>query len=164
MKLSFEWDEEKAKANLQKHRAGFNEATTFSPIPFQLSFMTLTIQRLNSGILTSVVLTRDVYSWSSIPNVVRPFVLSVAERLPHQSRNVMRKAMARIRQKENNDMRTEYDFRGGVRGKHYRAMQAGYTITVHKWMGQRWLRRSSQKKELFCSSQIFEHISQTRNQ
>ncbi len=30
------------------------------------------------------------------------------------------------------DMRAEYDFRGGVRGKPYRAMQAGYTITIHK--------------------------------
>jgi len=29
-------------------------------------------------------------------------------------------------------MRAEYDFAGGVRGKHYRAMQAGYTVTVHK--------------------------------
>lgn len=35
-------------------------------------------------------------------------------------------------QVEDNDMRAEYDFTGGVRGKHYRAMQAGYTITVHK--------------------------------
>jgi len=29
-------------------------------------------------------------------------------------------------------MRAEYDFTGGVRGKHYRAMQSGYTITIHK--------------------------------
>ena len=28
-------------------------------------------------------------------------------------------------------LRCEYDFSGGVRGKHYRAMQGGYTITVH---------------------------------
>jgi hypothetical protein len=28
-------------------------------------------------------------------------------------------------------MRSEYDFRDGVRGKHYRTMQAGYTITIH---------------------------------
>ena len=28
-------------------------------------------------------------------------------------------------------MRPEYDFRGGVRGKHSRAMAAGYTITEH---------------------------------
>ena len=33
---------------------------------------------------------------------------------------------------DNNGMRAEYDFTGGVRGKHYRAMQAGYTITIHK--------------------------------
>ena len=30
------------------------------------------------------------------------------------------------------DMRAEYDFSGGVRGKHYKAMEAGYTITIHK--------------------------------
>jgi hypothetical protein len=29
-------------------------------------------------------------------------------------------------------MLPEYDFTGGVRGKHYRAMQAGYTVTIHK--------------------------------
>jgi hypothetical protein len=28
-------------------------------------------------------------------------------------------------------MRAEYNFAGGVRGKHYHAMQNGYTITVH---------------------------------
>jgi len=28
-------------------------------------------------------------------------------------------------------MQLEYDFTGGTRGKHYRAMQAGYTITIH---------------------------------
>ena len=30
------------------------------------------------------------------------------------------------------DMRAEYDFVGGVRGKHVRAMQGGYTITVRQ--------------------------------
>ncbi|MCI0696971.1 hypothetical protein L0337_33820 [candidate division KSB1 bacterium] len=30
------------------------------------------------------------------------------------------------------DMRTEYDFSGGVRGKHYKARLNGYTITIHK--------------------------------
>jgi len=29
-------------------------------------------------------------------------------------------------------MLPEYDFTGGVRGKHYRALQAGYTVTIHK--------------------------------
>ena len=33
---------------------------------------------------------------------------------------------------KDDEMRREYDFTGGVRGKHYRAMQAGYTITIHR--------------------------------
>ena len=44
----------------------------------------------------------------------------------------MKKAVTKIVQVEDNDMRTEYDFTGGVRGKHYKTMQAGYTITIHK--------------------------------
>lgn len=44
----------------------------------------------------------------------------------------MKKAVTKMIQAEDKDMRAEYDFVGGVRGKHYKAMQAGYTITVHK--------------------------------
>ena len=49
----------------------------------------------------------------------------------------MKKAAIKVREVEDNDMRPEYDFRGGVRGKHYRAMQAGYRITVHQADGTR---------------------------
>ncbi len=44
----------------------------------------------------------------------------------------MKKATTKIVQAEDTDMRAEYDFRGGIRGKHYKAMQAGYTVTIHK--------------------------------
>ena len=44
----------------------------------------------------------------------------------------MKKPMTRVTQMKGNDMRMEYDFKRGVRGKHYKAMQAGYTITIHK--------------------------------
>ena len=44
----------------------------------------------------------------------------------------MKKPMARVKELENTDMRIEYDYRKGVRGKHSKAMQAGYTITIHK--------------------------------
>jgi hypothetical protein len=30
------------------------------------------------------------------------------------------------------DMRPEYDFTGGIRGKHYKALQEGYTIRIRK--------------------------------
>jgi len=44
----------------------------------------------------------------------------------------MKKGMAKTAQVEDDDMRAEYDFRGGVRGKHHKAMQAGYTVTIHE--------------------------------
>ncbi len=30
------------------------------------------------------------------------------------------------------DMRKEYDFSGGVRGKHYKAYREGHTVHIHK--------------------------------
>lgn len=36
---------------------------------------------------------------------------------------------------ENNDMRPEYDFTGGVRGKHHKALRQGYTVKVHQTDG-----------------------------
>lgn len=33
---------------------------------------------------------------------------------------------------KNSDMRKEYDFSGGVRGKHYKAYREGHTVRVHK--------------------------------
>lgn len=40
--------------------------------------------------------------------------------------------MKKATSKTSSDMRAEYDFTGGVRGKYYKAMQQGYTITIHK--------------------------------
>jgi hypothetical protein len=42
---------------------------------------------------------------------------------------------------KNNTMRREYDFSRGVRGKHYRALQGGYTITVRKSDGTTTVKR-----------------------
>ena len=33
---------------------------------------------------------------------------------------------------ENNEMKEEYDFSGGVRGKHHRGYREGHTVHVHK--------------------------------
>ena len=44
----------------------------------------------------------------------------------------MRKATSRMSRAKSDEMHAQYDFSGGVRGKHCRAMQAGYTITVRK--------------------------------
>jgi len=33
---------------------------------------------------------------------------------------------------DDSDMREEYDFSGGVRGKHYKAYREGHTVRIHK--------------------------------
>ncbi len=45
---------------------------------------------------------------------------------------MMKRVNRTTRRKQDNEMRPEYDFSGRVRGKYYQAMQAGYTITIHK--------------------------------
>jgi hypothetical protein len=44
----------------------------------------------------------------------------------------MKKSQSEVQSAEDLEMRPEYDFSGGVRGKHYRSMQSGYTVTVHR--------------------------------
>ena len=36
---------------------------------------------------------------------------------------------------QENDMRSEYDFTGGVRGKHSEAYRKGHSVTIHKTDG-----------------------------
>jgi len=48
----------------------------------------------------------------------------------------------------NSTMRKEYDFTGGVRGKHFKAMQAGYTITIHKTDGSKVIKEIKPSKEV----------------
>jgi hypothetical protein len=43
----------------------------------------------------------------------------------------MKKSPNKVVRLEETPMRAQYDFRRGVRGKHFKAMQAGYTITIH---------------------------------
>ena len=41
------------------------------------------------------------------------------------------------------EMRSEYDFSGGVRGKHYRAYQRGHRVIIHKKDGTTEERQSA---------------------
>ncbi len=43
----------------------------------------------------------------------------------------MKKETAKDNHRENDEMLPEYDFRGGVRGKHYKAYRRGHTLTIH---------------------------------
>ena len=48
--------------------------------------------------------------------MVQTYVLSVVVRQPHRSGHFMKEEVSKMVQMEDNDMRAEYDFRGGVRG------------------------------------------------
>jgi hypothetical protein len=57
----------------------------------------------------------------------------------------MKKVLAKS-VREDDSMRAEYEFKGGARGKHYHAMQAGYTITIHKADGTRVIKEVRPKE------------------
>ena len=57
MSLIFEWDEEKAKRNLQKHRIDFTEAKTIFNDPFLLTFLDRSIGISVQGRLLTVIHT-----------------------------------------------------------------------------------------------------------
>ena len=44
----------------------------------------------------------------------------------------MKKASIKTIKADKVDMRSEYDFTNGVRGKHYKAFRQGYTVKIHQ--------------------------------
>ena len=38
----------------------------------------------------------------------------------------------KLQNQENDEMLPEYDFRGGVRGRHFQAYRRGHMVTIHK--------------------------------
>ncbi len=44
----------------------------------------------------------------------------------------MKKGSPKNRNQDAIAMRSEYDFRGGVRGKHYRAYRRGHVVKIHR--------------------------------
>ena len=101
MALSFEWDEGKAESNLKAHGVSFREATTVFADPLS----------------TSVFPTFGVCSWYRTQSEATKSVLSVRDSQPVMSENNMKKQIKR-KARSSDEMRTEYDFSKGVRGKH----------------------------------------------
>jgi hypothetical protein len=47
----------------------------------------------------------------------------------------MKKTTSKARTLKDEDMRPEYDFKGAVRGRHYRSLSQGYTVEIKKSEG-----------------------------
>jgi hypothetical protein len=53
MELIFEWDENKANTNLQKHKVSFDEAKTIFNDPFLITFRMIFIRMKKKGLSVS---------------------------------------------------------------------------------------------------------------
>jgi hypothetical protein len=66
------------------------------------------------------------------PNASRKFGSSVAAKpLKRNAKYMKKEKTSKSQNKEADEMLPEYDFRGGVRGKHYKAYRRGHTVTIH---------------------------------
>lgn len=48
----------------------------------------------------------------------------------------MKKIISKYKNQEDSDILPEYNFKRGVRGKHYKAYRKGHTVRIHKADGQ----------------------------
>jgi len=129
MDLTFEWDEDKARQNEQKHGVSFAEATTVFGDPFAVTVF----DPDHSG---------DEDRWLDIgmSSKGRTLVVWYTERyetirIIGSRKATSKERVAYERQEpdfEVREMKTEYDFSGGTRGKHYRAYRSGHTVRVNK--------------------------------
>jgi len=60
------------------------------------------------------------------------------------------------------DMLPEYDFSGGVRGKHYKELQAGYTVTIHKTDGTTEVTYYGTKNAIVLAADVQEYFPDAR--
>jgi len=65
-------------------------------------------------------------------NVDPTSALLVAVKLINKNGEYMRKDSSKNNLSEIDEMLPEYDFRGGIRGKHYKAYREGHTVKIHK--------------------------------
>jgi len=129
MDLAFEWDEEKANRNEAKHGVTFEEAKTIFNDPFAMTIPDpnhsdeeerwLDIGLSAEGRLLAVCILSEAKEYeSSVPAEPRKRKRGHT----HMSEP----------DHDTDEMREEYDFSQGVRGKHYRAYRAGHVVRVRK--------------------------------
>ncbi len=56
------------------------------------------------------------------------------------------------------EMRAEYDFSNGVRGKHYKARRHGYTIKIHKADGSTLIKHVKAEKAVRLAPDVREYF------
>ena len=68
----------------------------------------------------------------------------------------------RIKAGNNDDIRAEYDFSAGVRGKHYKSRLNGYTIRIHKKDGSAEVREIERNGSVVLEPDVQEYFPDSR--
>jgi len=68
----------------------------------------------------------------------------------------------RIKASNNDDIRAEYDFSAGVRGKHYKSRLNGYTIRIHKKDGSAEVREIEPNGSVVLEPDVQEYFPDSR--
>src|SRR5688572_16564439 len=126
MDADFEWDSRKAAENRRKHNVSFEDAVTAFADPLAvLSSIRTTPRPPSDAIFWSGGPHVAGSWWCPTPSAAPSFGSSAPGRQPAASGDSMKKASSRAkaaarrpapRGAVHEEMRAEYDFRGGVRG------------------------------------------------
>ncbi len=134
MKLIFDWDARKDRANLKKHKIRFDEAKTIFLDPYVMTYPDKFHSDYEERYISIGYSTRNrillavhtEYEQEEDTLVIR--IISSRKATPEERKN-MKKT------KTNDDeMLEEYDFTGmkGVRGKYHEAYKKGHTVRIHE--------------------------------
>jgi ribonuclease toxin BrnT of type II toxin-antitoxin system len=127
--VEFEWDPDKATANLKRHRVDFNEAAGVLEDPLSTTFPDETHSEQEMRFLTIGASHRGASSSWPTRSETTPSGSSAPDQQRGASGNFMRKA----NRPEDDDLRPEYDFasmKGGVRGKYVARLRKGSNLVL----------------------------------
>src|SRR5664280_645641 len=129
MALRFEWDNRKADLNLQHTACLFARLPPSSPTRcLSRSRIPITL-RPKRALSTSVFHTSDACSWYCTQNEAIESALLLRDARPAMSEDNMKKQSKR-KARTSDQMRPEYDFSKGVRGKHAARYASGTNVVV----------------------------------
>src|ERR1700737_3073695 len=137
MPLTFEWDPRKARSNFAKHDVGFEKASTIFGDPLSLTIPARNIQRQKS-----------VSSRWALPLPAKLLVVVHTDRgdkFASLARDAPAAENARVMKKDKSSrkqMRNEYDFSQGERGKYARRYVQGTNVGVREPGVDKWFPNS----------------------
>ena len=124
--MRFEWDPAKDRRNQRKHGVAFAEAATVFGDPLALTIPDPDHSTDEDRFLTTGLSVRErlvVVAHTDRGEGIRLISARIADQV-----NVMPTKKIPTKDDQTREMRPEYDFRGGVRGRYYERYQQGTNI------------------------------------